>query len=897
MNRKICSLSITFNLECDGLIGGTHEYNPYLAWHTSFGKHRLKTIDRLRRKKRITLASLGANKEEEKAPIVMDKTFPRFTETTSIDIELNDYDTMKGDDAIMFKLFAHTRDSGVDSLDVSDGKYVERQISAGLCQLELYDIFGYYLKNCDQKNIKNYNQERQQFRVTDRFVDQKMLNEKIRDLLHAHDGDVSDERFKEAMQVAKPLTVRASIAFDIVVHNFNYALYKKSIFNNKTLKQTGLHATLKLNHNNTSLSSSYAKEDVPAFEPMLYNSKVSWQRMATSMSNLLDVYCKNFLTTTEMGNPLYKPSEEAIANLQLPLYDSEHGKMPVYAYWSNHDPYFREYASEKTRLEELELYGFREKMENHLLMALRSSLRRHNLSEKRFIETIKNHFSPTNQSESLDPYFLLAEETIADVGTFMANSAYYTADYRFIPLVNEAKESLARMRRHKEIKMKIVGIDSWDNVILNDTAMCDDCEGQDNTASTITRSISIGRVDMDFSWQSEALRAAQQLLQYSVIFDVGALVTSAFVDTNNKKIDERQDELPLIGSELDKNAQNDGHCFAIMQSLTRTIAMLAKGNTTDDVIRKMRTANRISAAFDKRDAMRSTLVLEPTGSIEPRILSLEESYGRNACNDPQERLFAKKNAEMHFMKHLRLKLKELGKDSGVADLFVGEGLPHYIDTQVPQRRVSDFYNSVVHGSSIDLYKRFGVTLSQIAFTKTINNEILYGVRIGELIRASGETDLAIVCPYRDYKTRWMSEIVPLVESVQNQMPLMKFGRYSDEEYENDIYSRFATHSLTEEINESKNGQMDPAFARLLVESESLDSGKTIVRLYSRLWKLRKDKEATNRLATFLDSMPGMIKYGCFVEKHMPVCEPIVEILCIIDVQKCLSLPMKAETQK
>lgn len=904
MSKKICSLSIRFNLVCDGLIGGTHEYRPYLAWHASFGRHRLMTIDHLQQQPSSLGIALNAAVPESKE-IVMDATYPSYRETQAIEIELNDYDEMKGDDTIAFKLFVHTRDSGVDSIDKSESAYVERQISAGLCQLELYDIFNYHLRTCESKGQTHYNQPRQHFSITAQFIDQKMLDEKIRDIVG--DQELAPERFAEARKRAIQLTQRATITFDVIVRDFNHELYTRSIFNVKALRETGLHAMLKLNTSRLTIASSSSNSSTssqqPEFESLLFNSKKSWHLMMTSMSSLLDVYCKHFIPSRDTGAPLLQPSEPVIANLQLPLYNAENGKMPVYAYWSNHDPYYREYASEEMRARDLEHYGFDARSEAYFLMALRSSLRRHNLSEKRFIETIERHFSPTNTSDKVDPYFLLVEEVVADVGTFMANSAYYTADYRFVPLVQSLGIEGMRQHQHKDIgearrcrncqktlKMKVVGLDSWDNVILNGTSMCDDCEGQDNTATTIIRSLAIGRVDLNFGWEAEALKAAQKLLSHSVIYDVGALVTSAFVDTNNKKIEARQEELPLIGSELDKNAQNDGHCFAVMQSLTRTIRMLEKGNTKAEVLKKMRAANMIGGneeAFIKRDGARKTLVLEPTGSIEPRILSLAESYGKEACDDANEHLFAKKKAELCFMKHMRLRLKERKEDSGIAELFVGEGLPHYVDRQIPQRRVSDFYNSVVHGSSIDLYRRFDVTLSQVAFAKRVNNETCYGVRIGELIRDDErESHLSLICPYRDYKQRWLNEIVPLVETVQNQMPLMKFGRYDESEYKNDIYSRCVSMNALE--TEDKETQRE--FERLAATSDALDSNHTIVRLYSRLWKLNKDSETTKRFDAFLRDMPGLVKYACYVERHIPVCEPIVEILCLIDVQKSLTLP-------
>ena len=151
MSKKICLLSIKYNLDCDGLIGGTHEYRPYLTWYGSFGKHRVITIDNLRpidtqlalsncrrRRHRHYLSATKREEEEDdkkSKEIIMDRTFPSYTESKSIEIELNDYDEMKGDDALMFKLFSHTRDSGVESIDKSESQFVERQTPGGLCHL------------------------------------------------------------------------------------------------------------------------------------------------------------------------------------------------------------------------------------------------------------------------------------------------------------------------------------------------------------------------------------------------------------------------------------------------------------------------------------------------------------------------------------------------------------------------------------------------------------------------------------------------------------------------------------------------------------------------------------------------------------------------------------------
>lgn len=613
---------------------------------------------------------------------------------------------------------------------------------------------------------------------------------------------------------------------------------------------------------------------------------------------------------------LYKPCDASVSNLQLPLYAADCGKMPVYAYWC-HDPYFMEYASPEDREKDMKLYGLNAKTEAYFLLMLRSALRRFGLSEETLIREIEHHFSPENMSSLPSADFLRVEEAVADIGTAVGNSGDYTADYRFMAVLDSLTDvhagrhkTLGDLRQcvkcgkaltDKQREIRVLSLDSWDNVILNNTSSCDDCEGQDNTSTTALRSFAVGRYDLGFTWESPALRAVKKLLDHSVIYDVGALVTSAFMDTNNQRIESKQEELPLIGSELDKNAQNDGHCFGLMQSLTRTITLLAAGNTAPVIIAKLERANNITPngsnkaaeeRFRERDANRQMLVLEPTGSIEARLLPLEESYGAETCDDNEQRLFKKQKAMFCFMKKMRVKLKETEADSGVADLFVGEGLPHYVDRQVPQRRTSSFYNSVVHGSSVDLM-RFDPTLSQFAFCK----QNRYGVRIGELIRDAPTSKLSLVCPYANYREQWQSQVVPMVASIQGQMPIMKYGRYSDDEYANEIYSRYispdemsANFSFTDAkaYGSAESKKSEAKFQALLKEVDSLDSDKTIVRLYSRVWKLNQCPKKTAKLNRFLSELPGVVAYAYYVERYVPICEPVVDILLIVDVNACLS---------
>lgn len=931
--------------------------------HATFGAYRIPTRDNLvlvEPTTTTTTTTLSANKEgshrrrhhpkstttktndekdsgvkEKEQAVVVEICAPILTyrSTKQLIYVVSDEKEMRGDAAIHMKLFSHTRFSGVESLDKTDEKYVERTISSGLSSLMLYDLLGYYKKRCEEEHIR-LGAKPVTFTVTDHFYDEKIIEEKMRELAHEMNyGEIDESLYEEVHTKAMKLTEKASIIYTITISNFDTQRYKNSILSFKHMREEGLHAIshhtrassphldaqnsaiITNNNNKKKNGSSSSSSNVSLFEPLLFNSRRTWHRYMKTTNDFLETYCRNFLVTPDNFKCLYRPAEEAISNLQLAQYVSEFGKLPVYAYFSSHEPYFREYPDEETRQRELRRYAFDERTERYFLMLLRSSLRRHGLSEASFIRCIEEHFSPENTATTLSPHFLIAEEVVADVGTFAANTAYYTADYRFMNMSNTFEGHTAARHKHanlrdarlcalcgKELRAKVINLDSWDSDILNNVSMCDDCEGQDKVATAVIRSFSIGRFAANFTWSEPALRAVQKLLAHSSIIDVGALVTSAFYDTNNKVLETRQEELPLIGSDMDKRSRNDGHCFGLFQSLTHSIEMFARGNTHVSVIERMRAANSISDAFLKRDAKRKLLVLEPTGSIEPRVLSLEESYSARYagmdCGVVGDLLYEKKLAEWRFLRHMKMRMKEEKVAEGVAALFVGEGVTHYERKQDEKRRVSPFYNSIVHGSSVDMMKRFDETLSQFAVCKRVSDEDRYGVRTGEFVRNNPALNLSFICPYNEYKRKWQKDVVPMVESIQNQMPVAKFGRYSDDEYAREVYSRYVHPSAISANFDfaAADGAADPR--RLYFESamesvERLDSNRTIVRLYSRIWKLTQDKANTQALVNLIGTMPGLIDHAYYVEKHLPVCEPVVVILCIIDVQVALSLKTTA----
>jgi hypothetical protein len=318
--------------------------------------------------------------------------------------------------------------------------------------------------------------------------------------------------------------------------------------------------------------------------------------------------------------------------------------------------------------------------------------------------------------------------------------------------------------------------------------------------------------------------------------------------------------------------------------------------------------------FAARDRLRRLAILEPTGSINPRLLPLEETYGAHPS------LLRKACAERFFMKNMKQRLEQRRKQNNgvstmlrdqsgrqpkcqdddereeIGDMFVGEGLAHYVERQHENRRVSSFYNHVVMGVSANLKQRFDLSLSQFAYCnqKTRSN-YTYGVTTGELIRNRQDSKLAFVCPFKESRQQWLEQVLPTVEAIQNEMPISAFGRYTDEEYEEKIFSRCVQLDKIDaqfdyaryrecDVSRKKHTEFDQRVATVCEKAEW-----AVVRLYSRCWKMTANTKKTRALMKFIESSPALVDYACFIEKHIPVCEPVLEMILIVDVEKCFAL--------
>lgn len=896
---ELCTMELRVRVLGDGLLGGTHEYAPWLAFHGTFGDYKVRRRLRLSPCAPVTTEKALSTKQSEF--LTYETKVQEYQATESPRFAIS-HDT-RGDDAVWFELWCNTRDSGIAEIDARESRYAQRHTCCGTHQLLLYSVFA-----------QQQEEKKDAFQIRVPLLDHKILEIKLRE--YAQQGLVTDANREQLLQQAAYETHKGVLTIDVVLHRLNTQKLKASIFGQPNLQREALNATLPLGHHHETdvhrhhvphwhrdvefyrdkkgharvrrplvYAQSQSSMGTEAFAPISYTSDKGVQQIVQSMErNVLMPYARHFLQT-EQARPLYGPANQNVANLHLPMWLSKMGRLPVYAYWC-HDPLTRQYASLELQRQDQLKYGFRERSEKLLLLMARSALRRHGMSVELFCETVTRHFSAENKATAISPHFAQCERIVASVGTHGACMSYYMADIRFVD------ESGPQQRR---LRSKVVTLDSWDNTLLNGVGNSDDCEGEDNTCTTIIRAYGHGRVDLDGKWQSPLLNAFALYLKHSVIYDVGATVTSAYVDTNNNKVDLRkQRELPMVGDAMDLKSEVAGHCHALMGSLTDAIKRLEQGNTDPSAVAKVRQASIQDTAFLQRDAQRKMLVLEPTGLTDPYVLPLKETH-----TDPLQ--LRKEQACRAFMRHMhqRLEQRKENKQSDLSDMFVGEGMPYYVELQDPRRRVTPFYNEPVHGCSQELM-RHDDSLSQFAFcSKPAGSpEWRYGCKIADMLRSSD--NCALVTPFADCVAEWQAHVRPLVETMQHQLPLMAFGRYSDEDYAQ-IHSTYQAHSDIRsghtfyEASDPHAASLEATEFEQLAHTVAQDERYAMVRLYTRVWRLQASQTVTEELRSFLASSPGLVKHAYYTERHLPQCDPLVEILCIVDVAQCHALP-KGDTR-
>lgn len=945
MDSPICSaIQITFDLDAVGLVGGEYESEPSVHTWCSFNPHRIiksqkldeivptkpgtqqavcgvySSKDKRHRFNRASdkwvfasqegddassLFKIAANEEEEEEKLEFEvpQNMSVYRTPKPIAYDLSDkrfhgHKTMRTDASIWMKLTAVSLFSGVPKIDASDRLFtkVKRGVQVGVCQLQLCDLYKEAAASINHTQSKPGDVT---FQLESNFVDPKLLNIEMAEIadryIQKHGirlEEISREVEQHIIETAFLQSRKAIITAQVTLRQFDFEAYRDSRFSLSDLKTSPLNAYMDMratamkargvssgrygNDVNGSNSMPSTMMGRVSFDPIMYNSMPGMNEIRTSMDTVLRIYCDNLVPIEDRGC-LYQPMNANVKKLHLPQFISEQGKTPVINFFSSHTPHTREYASEELRRIELELYDYNDRSEDLLELMLKSSLRRHGMSRELMMATVAEYFSKENKSNVASGLFITVLKVISDVGTFAANSGYYTADFRYQKLDKNATELIAHSRKRQAYYKKI-NLDSFDSVTLNGSINSQDCEDSANVACTLIQCMGHGRYTLGGRWKSDALNSVKSVLDRVVIFAVGSTVTSIFYDNSNKPIDMKEggNDLPVVGDKVDTGAHCDGHCFAILIMDAIVDQLLANGNLSTSQLQSLRDQWRKDGiVFNKRDYTVPLIVLEGTGSVEPTVLPVDEVFGF----EDREVERVQTSAEIRFLKEMKAKLNGNEKFKDLGEMFTGEGVEFYIAKQKANRRVSRFYREVIHGVPCNLYTKNEI-LSQVVFCKKVMTKrgettYEYGVNTGELLR-SGMTmtkEIALIAPFKDHAKVWREKIVPIMESVQNQMPIMQACHYTEEEYKEYIHSRFLANP--NRLND-KNGSLIEAELERVAGNPDL----MIIRLQSRLWKLN-DKEKVARLNKFIMSFDRVVCHGMYSEKHLKVCDSIVEILLVV----------------
>lgn len=872
-----------------GLIGGTQQYAPYLGVHGTFPPYALQ--------ERVDL-HLEAG---QKAPPQRDHTLNADHTQFDYDAQVLSYETRgplryalqhdewtRGDEALWIEVYCHTRESGIAELTVKEAAYTERQLTCGLLPLTVQTLLHEH-NTTGQRHLS----------FTRTVVDDLTMRLKMLEYQQEQGVTLTEKNRAQYIDQAMRETAMGEMHIDVEIDAFDQQLYPHTIFAQKNLLTSTLCA-VKMPHKSRHapqlgcraqkrLDGKQQQQqqlvvvglDGYHYTPWLYNSEKGVEAMMRAMEHhVWAPYTKHFMRLSESDPaPRLKPLNAHIGQLQMPEWVSKFGRAPVYAYWSAKTVKTREYASEAQRMRDYALYGPDHRTERLLETLLRASIRRYGTSAARFEKALCDHFSPHNTSPELEPYFRLCEEIIIDCGSSAAHSGNYMSDLRFVG---------ERTRRRRA---RMVINDDWSHPMLNNIANSDDCDGEEVTAAYVIRLYGHGRHTHDFRWESSLLNAVQLYLRHTVIYDVGATVTSAYMDENHKRVTQKPADLPMVDDARDMASECGGHCHSLVEPLQIAHSRLVRGGgVPHDVLDRIAAvAAPLGDAFLKRDTQRHTLVLEPTSSIDAYILPVKEVY----ATDPVGQ--RKALAVRQFYKLLSQRQQERRDAEGrplngvvdIGGMYTAEGLAYYSERQPDQRRVSSFYNEPVHVLCQEL-AHFDLALAQMAFCQQVKGHMHYGAKIGDLLRHREKH--ALVAPFMANREEWKRQVRPLVETLQHQMPFMAFGRYSDEQnalicshynLASDVGSRHEK-DYTSSQQETLRAQQCRAFEQLAARV-SEDPNLAMGRLYARVAQFQQAGDATQALKQFLAQQPGVVDHAYYTVRQLPVCPLNVEILFVVDV--------------
>jgi hypothetical protein len=748
-----------------GLLGGDFEFDPFLGSWASWGA--------LRRAR----CTGGLSTQ---APVLANE------------VELPEPSAVRGDEALWLKQMVHTMPSGVEAIDVANTGHEKRELSAGTARVPLEQLLRAATKG-ETLTVPLIHTQ---------------LHAEFTGRLRALRGGAAD--------ALGPLDDGAIATLATVI------AYKGQVTLAATFEKVGSHtqaATRVL------AALERAKETKGK---LFYNSPQMVKAHSDMLTELLDSYVHDYVGD-EKRAPVYPLGEEkTLEHLHVPHVVSEFGPMPLGA-MAQHRAYDRLFLGKESA-------RFYEPTKDSALFAndqLRSAALRVAMEPAAFVDEVRAHLTQSPTDPTHRPGFVQAVDLIGEMGTFAANRINYTVDQGYpnraalelVGRITAAEEAVAKRAQvvsagvaalgaiarhpaivqlagalHAQLKhtpytmlhqalrtsssgwrarsYRVAGGDTpsttpspvqefevMDPYPAFGLGHADDCDAMAITAADVVRHLP-HLAEVVTREEAPLLHAAADVVRKYYVFIGIASVSGGYVDTNGAdlSLEERRkiSDLPMIGDDLDKRTKAGGHAIGLLVAR----AVVADALSRAGIQHPIGTAGDF-AAWEKRSPI---YILEGTASTDGYVLPIGEIGEAVLPAGGDARALEKAaTARKAFLKTLATKADEsaLLKHSSV------EGLSFYAVKQDPRRRISNFYLGVGLLSSPDLAAldpRLGALAVVDVKQKT------RGAEMGRFLRMPFDPASAVgFAPVysRVSKERWEKVVAPVLECIQNQMPLAR----------------------------------------------------------------------------------------------------------------------------
>src|ERR1700744_980189 len=231
---------IAVRFEGDGLLGGIHEYKPYLGVHGTFGEYKLPrtvSLELVEGEQAPTLV----NQERKQEPGFYDfaeKTL-HYRTGQALRFKLQCTEHTRGDEAVWFELWCHTRNSGLGEIDAREARYTERHSSCGLFAMELYTLLRQHADS-----------QQSRFSFSQSICDDKVVAYRLQEYIHEQGVQLTRQNQREWVARAMQETRKGTLHFEVEMHQFDAQLYPHTIFGKRHMKRDHLCAVMPLGDGN-----------------------------------------------------------------------------------------------------------------------------------------------------------------------------------------------------------------------------------------------------------------------------------------------------------------------------------------------------------------------------------------------------------------------------------------------------------------------------------------------------------------------------------------------------------------------------------------------------------------------------------------------------------------------